>query len=65
MIGRWGAIPDMAWEKAKMAYGDHVVRAFETTSRRVCDRAYLSQCLQRMDMDVNLTERIPVLLGQV
>jgi len=64
MIGHWGAIPDAAWEKAKMAYGNHVVRAFETTSRLVCDRAYLSQCLHRLDMDIDLAERIPVLLGQ-
>jgi len=63
MIERWGAIPDAAWEKAKMAYGDHVVQAFETTSKLMCEHAYLSQCLQRMDMDAALVERIPALLG--
>jgi len=63
MIGHWGAIPNGAWEKAKMAYGDHVVNAFETASERICDRTYLGQCLQRMGMEIGLVERIPALLG--
>jgi len=63
MIGQWGAIPRAAWDKAKMAYGDHVAQAFETTSRLMCERAYLRQCLQRMDMNLSLAERIPALLG--
>jgi len=63
MIEHWGAIPSAAWDKAKMAYGDHVAQAFETTSKLAYDHAYLSQCLQRMDMDLSLAARIPVLLG--
>jgi hypothetical protein len=63
MIDHWGDIPDCAWEKARDAYGEHVVKAFRVTSEMVCNRDYLRQCLQKMHMREELLDRIPAILG--
>jgi len=62
MIESWGRIPERAWDKAKAAYGDHVVKAFAASVRMLHERSYLKHCLQHMDMDDALAERIPILL---
>jgi len=63
MIDHWGAIPDSAWNKARQAYGEHVVKAFRASVRLICDRDYLKHCLRAMRMEEGLLDRIPVILG--
>jgi len=62
MIDHWGAIPDRAWDKAKQAYGEHVVQAFHDAAKLVCDRDYLKHCLRAMHMEEGLLDRIPAIL---
>jgi Nucleotidyl transferase AbiEii toxin, Type IV TA system len=63
MIEQWGAIPDQAWSKVKLAYGDHVVKAFQKSANLICDRDYLKHCLRTMHMEEELLDRIPAILG--
>ena len=58
MIGTWGAIPLVAWEKAERAYGAHVGRAFAQSVALMMDADYLAGCLEKMRMDVNLRVQI-------
>ena len=62
MIDNWGEIPNPSWEKAKAAYGEHVVKAFRSSSEMVCNRDYLRLCLKKMHMDEGLVDRIPMVL---
>lgn len=63
MIKHWGEIPVEAWDKARAAYGDHVVRAYERSCERICDRRYLADCLRAMHMDSDRVDRLPHVLG--
>ncbi|MDR0779102.1 MAG: nucleotidyl transferase AbiEii/AbiGii toxin family protein [Pseudomonadales bacterium] len=62
MIGHWGAIPDRAWDKARQAYGEHVVKAFGDSVKLIGDRDYLKHCLRAMHMEEGLLDRIPMIL---
>jgi hypothetical protein len=62
MISHWGDIPDLAWAKAKAAYGEHVVKAFRASVDLICNKEYLKHCLQQMRMDEELIDRIPTIL---
>jgi hypothetical protein len=62
MIGDWGRIPPVAWDKARKAYGASVDQAWQAAVDLVGERAYLAQCLQKMHMAPVLADRIPDLL---
>jgi len=62
MIGHWGSVPEVAWEKVRKAYGASADRAFEGAIEMVGDRAYLAQCLAKLDMDQGLVDQIPAVL---
>jgi len=62
MIDRWGIIPQSAWKKAIDAYGDHVLKAFETSCQLVSDQSYLISCLQKMRMEPGLSKTIQAAL---
>ena len=63
MIAHWGAIPESAWAKVRDAYGKSADTAYSTAIALISDRNYLSSCLSRMNMDADLLDRIPVILG--
>jgi hypothetical protein len=63
MIDHWGAIPDRAWDKARKAYGEHVVKAFHKSVELICDQDYLKHCLRIMRMEEGLLDRIPAIFG--
>lgn len=65
MIDRWRAIPGQAWMKAIAAYGEHVVKAYESSTSRVNAPDYLSSFLHEMHMNETLVDHIPVLLAQL
>lgn len=70
MINRWGPIPDEAWRKARLAYGKSVDRAYAKAIQRIENSDYLSDCLAKMQMQMqtnvlarsDLTVDIPGLL---
>ncbi|MDR6586549.1 hypothetical protein HBH1_00513 [Herbaspirillum sp. BH-1] len=62
MIAHWGTVPQAAWDKARLAYGQSVDVAYDKAIGLVSDPAYLALCLQKMQMDPELRERIPALL---
>ncbi|EOA02373.1 hypothetical protein HFRIS_022893 [Herbaspirillum frisingense GSF30] len=62
MIAHWGTVPQGAWDKARLAYGQSVDVAYDKAIGLVSDPAYLALCLQKMQMDPELRERIPALL---
>lgn len=64
MINTWGEIPQGAWIKAYSAYGEHVVEAFSKSVALIQNKSHLLACLQKMHMDENLVETIPVILKQ-
>ena len=64
MIDTWGAIPDLAVEKAVGAYGLSILRAFDNSLALLNDPAYLRECLVAMGMDEALGEMILALLHQ-
>jgi len=64
MIDHWGPIPEEAWEKARSAYGTSIDRAYHQAVEMISDESYLRACLQKMQMEPGLVERIPVLLTE-
>ena len=58
MISRWGDIPDSAWEKARLAYGDTVNRAYEKAVDRIRDVDWLVECARAMQIDEALVVEI-------
>ncbi|MDO4682463.1 MAG: nucleotidyl transferase AbiEii/AbiGii toxin family protein [Lautropia sp.] len=58
MIAHWGEIPSQAWEKAESAYGQHVARAYHDACGMIRDLNWLKQCLERMQMDPELSDCI-------
>jgi hypothetical protein len=62
MVDHWGDISSATWSKVKMAYGEHVVKAFRASLGLMQDRHYLRLCLQRMQMDERLLDLIPMVL---
>lgn len=63
MIGSWGPIPTLAWDKAEQAYGESVVRGFARALDLIQDQSYLVSCLHRMKMDSRLAQLIPQILN--
>lgn len=64
MVDEWGAIPDQAWMKARVAYGDQIDRAYAGACRLIGDRRYLRECLVDLQMDLVWLDQIPTLLGK-
>lgn len=64
MIRSWGPIPQISWEKARQAYGDYAVRAFDDARGLIRDRHYLSDCLRSMRMDPALADGLPEVLDR-
>jgi len=62
MIQGWGSIPKDAWDKAYLAYGDHLRRAFHQSVGMISDPIYLASCLRKMHMDEQLVRSIPIAL---
>ena len=62
MIDHWGEIPDPAWEKAHVAYGTHLIRAFHKSVELIRDTEYLASCLHKMHMNEGLIDRITAAL---
>lgn len=62
MVGHWGPVPDVAWEKVRKAYGTSAERAYQGAIAMVSDRTYLSQCLAKMHMAPALVDQIPAVL---
>jgi Nucleotidyl transferase AbiEii toxin, Type IV TA system len=58
MMAQWGPIPLPAWEKAELAYGAHLGRAYAQALALVRDEDYLAGCLRKMQMDVGLAGRV-------
>jgi len=65
MVDHWGEIPESAWAKAKTAYGEHVVKAFNASVEMICDKEYLRHCLKKMHMAEGLVDRIPTVLTNI
>ena len=47
---RWGPIPDLAWDKARSAYGSGVERGLAGVAALLVDARYRSQCLEALDV---------------
>lgn len=63
MIDRWGSIPDDALAKAQGAYGDAIISSLhKATELLASEPAYVRNCLDAMQMDAALAERIPAVL---
>lgn len=62
MLKHWGAIPAIAWEKARGAYGDSVDNAYRAAIALVSDTSYLAACLNKMKMDASLQNDITQIL---
>ena len=62
LIEHWGQIPAEAWAKARKAYGQSVDAGYKKAMALVSDQAYLSSCLQKMNMKPVLAGRILELL---
>lgn len=58
MINGWGGIPMNAWEKARVAYGNTVDKAFAGAVNKIRNREYLLSCFKKMDMDSNLADKM-------
>lgn len=65
MIHGWGEIPDEAFRKADMAYGDCVIRGLSNSIELLKDDKHLSQCMNLMKMDTSLIESIHKALGSI
>lgn len=55
MVNRWGPIPDEAWSKARLAYGKSVDRAYTKAIQRIENPDYLSDCLAKMQMRIDIS----------
>lgn len=62
LIAAWGPVPQAAWDKARRAYGRSIDSYYGKAIDLVSDVNYLQSCLNKMQMDPALIERIPVLL---
>ncbi len=51
MIDSWGAIPLLAWDKVKKAYGESAVKAFQKGIALIENTAYLEKCLTKLQFD--------------
>lgn len=58
MINRWGPIPDEAWRKARLAYGKSVDRAYAKAIQRIENSDYLSDCLAKMQMQMQMQTNV-------
>ncbi|VDC28626.1 nucleotidyl transferase AbiEii/AbiGii toxin family protein [Pseudogemmobacter humi] len=66
MISRFGPIPEAAWSKAKGAYGETVVNAYDKAAQAIHDPRWLRTCMTRMGMDLDLAHEIlPIHGGSV
>ncbi|MBD8871924.1 nucleotidyl transferase AbiEii/AbiGii toxin family protein [Rhodanobacter sp. DHB23] len=64
MIATWGPIPDAAWQKARVAYGTHVDRAFATVRDTLRNHpAKWAEACQRMHIDTHWRERLAAAIG--
>lgn len=69
MVSRLGPIPDAAWSRAKGAYGETVVKAYDKAVQAIRDPRRLQTCMTGMGMDLDLMHEIlsphggPVVLG--
>lgn len=63
MIDRWGAIPDLAWQRAEAAYGESVWRVYQKTLLLLQNPTYRRECLRQMQMDISMEGRILGALG--
>ena len=63
MISRWGPIPEIAWAKARTAYGESVDRAYAKAVSHVRVRAWLQKCMEVMSMDPKLEDEILTVHG--
>lgn len=64
MIQGWGEIPNRAWEKAKMAYGESIEKAFAKAVEAISNREHLAQCLKKLHMDDTWLESILQILAK-
>ncbi|MYN10450.1 nucleotidyl transferase AbiEii/AbiGii toxin family protein [Pseudoduganella aquatica] len=62
LIQHWGAIPDEAWAKARVPYGQSIDTAYSQAIQLVSDSGYLASCLKKMHMAPAFAESIPELL---
>lgn len=62
LIAHWGSVPEAAWIKARLAYGESIDIAYIRAIELLSNPAYLANCLQKMHMEPTLLERIPELL---
>ena len=51
MINSWGAIPVLAWDKVKKAYGESAVKAFHKGITLLENTDYLEKCLTKLQFD--------------
>lgn len=58
MVSRWGPIPEAAWVKARAAYGAAVEDDYRRAVLRIRDRAWLSECMSAMGMDLRMADEI-------
>src|SRR5690606_19990840 len=58
MISRFGPIPEAAWSKAKDAYGETVVKAYDEAVQAIRDPRWLKNCMTGMGMDLDLMHEI-------
>jgi hypothetical protein len=50
MIAHWGPIPEDAWSKAWVAYGDTIDAALSAAAERISDPTWLKTCVEAMHM---------------
>ena len=63
MISRWGPVPELAWAKARAAYGETVDHAFAKAKAMIRDPAWLKKCMDGMGMEAGIAEEILSLHG--
>lgn len=51
MITVWGDIPAASWAKARGAYGDSVLKAYEGAVRMIRDPEWLARCMKNLAID--------------
>ncbi len=58
MVSRWGAIPEAAWDRAKGAYGDTVVDAYQKAVDSIRNLNWLQECMGKMNIAPELAGEI-------
>ncbi|TAK92401.1 MAG: hypothetical protein EPO06_00895 [Burkholderiaceae bacterium] len=58
MINQWGPIPQAAWQKVRQAYGESAEKAYGKAIDLMSDAGYLSECLNKMQMDQQRSAQI-------